>query len=314
MKSFVQLSTATLALCCMFSQSAIGQPVRMEGASVGRILAMAAAQELRNVAKQPVALEYGASGSAGGLRRLCHNEIDVAVAARPIQHDEITACGERKVEFIELPVALDSLVVVVNRQNRFVSSVTIGELATMWGAEAHRKVLRWNQVNSSFPDLPLKLIGPDGRFERASVFAETVLGRGAQPRTDILTSVEDLVLIKSVARDVHALSYVPFATYAEHRHRLKAVAVAGFENGLTRPVFYYVNRKSLDRLAVAEFLRFALANGSGIARAARVQPLEEATYRASAERLGRRVAGTAWGGSIPVRLTASELHARQSRL
>lgn len=327
---FAQPTGVVLALLvgALATLPARAQSIRIDGAGAGYALSKLAAGEFQKFKKNEVRLTLGTSGSAGGLRKLCRNEIDIANAARPILKEESVACLQARVEFIELPLAFDAITVVVNAQNGFVSSLTLDELRRMWEAGAQGKIVRWNQVKSRFPNQPLKLLGPDTQFEQASTFNEAVLGRGAQTRRDYMTSVSDHVLAQGVARDVNALSYVPYGTYLENRQRLKAVQIthavgdaapgapsrSGAGQVLSRPVFMYVNAKSLENASVREFLEFFLANGSRFASAARYLPLADATYRLNIEHLRRGSKGTAWGGTIPLGLTSEELQKRQAAL
>jgi phosphate transport system substrate-binding protein len=273
----------------------------------------------------------GVSGSAGGLAKLCRGEIDIANSTRPIGKDELAVCKETGTQFIELPVAMDAITVIVNPRNRFVESLSVEELRAMWAKEAQGKVVRWSQVNPSFPDAPLKLLGPDAKFEHASTFTEAILGPGKPAREDTMTSVEDSVLIQGVARDPNALSYVPYAAYLENRSRLKAVPIAarsgsfavapsaenlakGLYQPLSRPLFLYVSVKSLERPAVREFVQYTLANGVRLASEASYAPLPEAAYRLGLDHLNKKTAGTAWGGGVPIGLSMDELQRRQAAL
>jgi len=320
---------AAIALTALpnFFAYAIG----IDGAAAGYALSKVAAEEFQSTKKSTIRIVLGNSGSGGGLRKLCRNEIDLANAARPILKEEADACRKSGVEFIELPVAFDAITVVVNARNTFVSSLSVEELRRMWEPGAQGKVVRWSQVASRFPDAPLKLLAPDARFESVGTFSEALLGRGVRPRADSMTSVDDNVLIQGVARDIHALSYVPHSTYLDNRSRVKAVPIATSAGAATvspspealasgayallgRPLFVYVNVKSLGKPEVQELAQFMLANGGRLAKAARYVPLTEATYKVGLERLRNRSTGSAWGGAVPVGLTPAELQKRQAPL
>ena len=72
----------------------------------------------------------------------------------------------------------------------------------------------------------------------------------------------------------------------------------GIYNPLSRPLFIYVNRKSVDRREVGEF----------------VEPLPAQAYQAVMQRFARREVGTGFGGEREVGLTIDELLSRQPRL
>jgi phosphate transport system substrate-binding protein len=304
------------------------QSVRLEGSSAGLTISQAAAAEFRRSHKD-VAVSVGVSGSGGALGKLCRGEVDVVHSARPILKAEIEACRKADVQFIELPLAFDAVTVVVNPKNSFVQSLTLDELRAMWEETAQGKIVRWSQVNARFPDAPLKLLAPDAQFDGSNYFLAAILKPGQSPRRDYMGSVDDNVLIQGVARDINTVSYLPVATYLENRAKLRAVPIvesAGTEaiapsleniaNGryqpLSRPIFLYVNTKSLARSEVAAFAEHYMANAARLAQSARYVPLADSAHRTGQERLRRRIAGSVWSGTVPVGLGMQELQKREA--
>ncbi len=321
------LAIALLSLATHFTD-ALAQAVRIEGSSAGLTISQAAAAEFRRT-HSDVAVNVGVSGSGGALGKLCRGEIDLVHSARPILKSELEACGKADIQFVELPIAFDAVTVVVNRKNSFVQSLTLPELRSIWEEAAQGKVVRWSQVNARFPDAPLKLLAPDRQFDTANYFAAAVLKQGQSPRRDTMGSVDDNVLIQGVARDLNTLSYVPIATYLENRAKLRAVPIAastgaqavmpspetianGQYQALSRPIFLYVNTRSLARPEVAAFAEFYAANAARLAKGARYVPLTDRTYQAAQERLRRRIAGSVWNGVVPVGLKMEELQRRDT--
>ena len=52
-------------------------------------------------------------GIGGGFKKFCRGETDISNASRPIRDVEREECKKNKVDYIELPVALDALSVMV---------------------------------------------------------------------------------------------------------------------------------------------------------------------------------------------------------
>jgi phosphate transport system substrate-binding protein len=321
---------------CFLSAGALGftvycglanaQAVRIEGSSAGLTISQAAAAEFR-ARHRNVVVSVGLSGSGGALARLCRGEADFVHSARPIVKTEIEACRQAEAQFIELPIAFDALAVVVNPRNGFVQRLTLPELRSMWEESAQGKVVRWDQVDARFPPEPLKLLAPERQFEDSDYFVSAVLEPGKSPRRDTMASVDDNVLIQGVARDLNTLSYLPVATYLANRAKLRAVPIAasagteavmpspgtiadGRYRPLSRPIFLYVNVRSLARPEAAAFAEFYAAHAARLAQSARYVPLAERTYWAGQERLRRRIAGSLWNGAVPVGLTLEELQRR----
>lgn len=322
------LLTASLLGLAVPCTCAHAQTIRIEGSSAGLTISQTAAAEFRRNHKD-VGLTVGVSGSSGALGKFCRDELDLAHTARPILKAEIEACRKADIEFIELPLAFDAVTVVVNPKNSFVRSLTVDDLRAMWEESAQGKVRRWNQVNPRFPDAPLKVLAPDAQFDGSNYFLAAVLKPGQSPRRDYMGSVDDNVLIQGVARDVNTVSYLPIATYLENRAKLRAVPIAAgagaqavapspenIANGqyrpLARPIFLYVNARSLARAEVAAFAGFYAANAARLARDARYVSLSDSTYQSNQERLRRRIAGSLWNGAVPVGLSMQELQKREA--
>lgn len=329
MNTFARMTFALALLGA--SLCAAAQPVRIEGAGALEPLARAAVDEYLKARRGALAIELGVSGTGGAIARLCRGEIDLAHATRPMRADEIEACAQAKVEFIELPIAFDAVTLVVHARNRFVSSLTVEELRKIWEAAAQGRVTRWNQVNPAWPDWPLTLLGPDRQSDEGRYFNAAILGPGRPPRADTMASAQDEVLIQGVARSAYALGYVSLGAYLKHRAEVKAVPVSagagvppvaasveaiaqGAYQPLARPLFVYVSAKSLARPEVRDYVEFLLGNAPRLARSAHYAPLADAAYRRELERVRAPVTGSAWGGAVPVGLTLEALQKKYGLL
>lgn len=119
--------------------------------------AMAAAFRDKNPGVQ---LDIQFSGTGGGFKKFCAGQVDITGASRPIKAAEGEQCKAQHVNYIEVPVAFDSLAVLVNPKNTFVDCLTVSELKSAWEPAAEGKVTQWKQVRASFPAQPLVLFGP----------------------------------------------------------------------------------------------------------------------------------------------------------
>jgi phosphate transport system substrate-binding protein len=271
---------------------------------------------------EPTRIHVAVAGSGASLARFCRGEIEIAQSARPMAAEELTACARAETLFIELPLAFDAVTVVVNPRNDFIQSLGKDELQRLWSAASEGKLLHWKQLNARYPDTPIKLYGPDNRFESHALFFEAVLGENQAPRRDVTASVDDATLVQAVARDANALSFVSHATYQDARSRLKAVAIA--EDGkavvpsaqaiaegryrlLARPLFLYVSVKALARPEVREFAAYAVTHAGRFAQAAKSLPLSDSAYRLAGARLAGQRTGSVWAGTQPIGLTLAEL-------
>ena len=146
-------------------------------------------------------------------------------ASRPINASEVRECSARNIAFIELPVAFDSLSVVVNRRNSFVDCVTVDELRRMWEPAAQDRVTRWNQIRPGFPDQPFTLVGPGNESGTFDYFTLAVVGREGSSRADYTKSDDDDLLARRVGEDPNALGFFGYGYYAAHKDLVRPLSV-----------------------------------------------------------------------------------------
>ncbi|MBC7804209.1 MAG: PstS family phosphate ABC transporter substrate-binding protein [Candidatus Parcubacteria bacterium] len=287
---------------------ALAQPViRIDGSSTVYPINVAVAEDFRKARRKEDAraaqarVAIGVSGTGGGFRLLCRGEADIAGASRPVRSDEAAECAGAGIEYIELPVAFDALTVVVHPHNGFIRQLSIAELKKIWEPAAEGKALLWSDVNPGWPRLPMRLFGPGPESGTFEYFTETVVGRAKASRRDFTASEDDEVLVQGVARDANALGYFGYAYYAENRQRLRAVPIvngqgkavapsaqvveSGDYNPLARPLFIYVNARSLERPELRGFVAHYLARAARLVSEVGYVPLGEKTYVLARERL-----------------------------
>ncbi len=330
-KPLVLLSMAALVAPLLISTSAQAQVVKIDGSSTVYPITEGVAEDFQKLKKNAVKVTVGISGTGGGFKKFCRNEIDIADASRPIQKKEMEDCKAAGIEYFELPVAFDALTVVVNPKNTFIKQLGIDELKTMWEPAAQGKVLRWKQVNPAFPDAPLKLFGAGADSGTFDYFTEAVTGKAKSSRGDFTASEDDNVLVQGVAQDVNALAFFGYAYYAENQSRLRAVPIVakagqaavapsektvldGSYQPLSRPIFIYVNAKSLAKPEVKEFVEYYMKESTRIAKEVKYVPLPAKAYATNLEHLAKGKKGTVFGGSNEIGITIEALLAREAKL
>ena len=324
------------ALACAFAlgvalPAAAQQIVKIDGSSTVYPVTEAVAEEFQKSKKNAVKVTVGISGTGGGFKKFCRAETDISNASRPILKKEMEDCRKAGVEYIEMPVAFDALTVVINPQNDFVKQLSVAELKKMWEPAAQGKVKSWKEVNPAFPDVPLKLFGPGSDSGTFDYFTEAVNGKSKASRGDYTASEDDNVLVQGVSRDKGAIGYFGFAYYVENQKKLKAVPIVakdgaaavgpsmeavlkGTYQPLARPIFVYVNAKSLARAEIREFVDFYLTHGAKLAKEVKYVPLPDSAYRINKEHVAKKKLGTVFGGEAEVGVTIEELLKREAKL
>ena len=321
-------SLALFGFACGSGTGTTGEAavIKIDGSSTVFPVTEAVAEEFQKEKGGRVKVTVGISGTGGGFKKFVRGEIDVADASRPILAEEMAQAKTNGIEFIELPIAFDAIAVVVNPQNDWVTSMTVAELKKIWEPGAQGKITHWNHVRPEWPNEKIALFGAGADSGTFDYFTEAIVGKAKSSRGDYTASEDDNVLVQGVEGNKFALGYIPYAYYAPHSNRMKAVGVqweknkvqeavspspenviAGTYNPLSRPLFIYVSKKSMDKPEVKEFVEFYLANVKALATEVKYVPLTDPAYQMATERLKALQAGSGFGGIPEVGLPIEEL-------
>jgi phosphate transport system substrate-binding protein len=255
--------------------------VVIDGSSTVFPLSSAAA-ELFQEENPGVQVSVGQSGTGGGFEKFCAGETDISDASRQIGEDEVAACEEAGIEFEELSVANDGLTVVVNAENDWATCLTVEQLNAIWAPDS--TVNNWNQVDPSFPDVPLELFGPGTDSGTFDYFTDAINGEEGASRTDYGASEDDNVIVQGVQGAQGGMGYFGYSYYEENAEALKALEVDGGEGcvapgvdtvqdgsyaPLGRQLFIYPSAQSLqEKPQVEAFVRYYIDNIDEVVEAA----------------------------------------------
>lgn len=309
--------------------------IKIDGSSTVFPITEAMAEEFQTSQKGKVRVTVGISGTGGGFKKFCRGETDVQNASRPIQASEMEVCRKAGIKFLELPIAYDATVVVVNPKNDWMTSISVDELKKMWAPEAQGKIMKWNQVNPKWPAENIKLFGAGSDSGTFDYFTEAVVGKAKSSRGDYTASEDDNTLVTGIANDRHALGYLPLAYYEENKGKLKVLGIIGgakapkkneavlpnrqtVESGdyfpLSRPVFIYVSEKSMKKAEVKAFTQFYLENSAAIVPEVKYVALPKKAYDSALEHVKANKLGTVFGGHSEVGLKIEDLMKREGSL
>ena len=305
------LFMAGFAVACG-TRAGEGRSISIDGSSTVFPITEAVAEEYGALVVGSVWVIVGVSGTGGGFKKFCNNETDISDASRPIKASEVDLCAGKGVEFVEIPVAIDGLTVMVHPDNGFVDCMTVEELNAVWSPEAEDKVTRWNQVRPDWPDAPLHLYGPGVDSGTFDYFTETVNGEAQASRGDFTASEDDNLLVQGISGDKNSLGFFGYAYYRENSERLRAIGIDGgsgcvaptaetINDGtyspLARPLFIYVRKQAADRAYVKEFVRYYLSEeGRGLAEEVGYIAYPAQVYDLALARFENGRAGTVFGG------------------
>jgi len=329
--SFMLIGAAVTA---GLSAAAVAQDklVKIDGSSTVFPATEAVAEDFQKVNKG-VKVTVGISGTGGGFKKFCRGETDISNASRPIMAEEMKLAKENGIEYIELPICFDALTVAVNPKNTWCDTITVAELKKMWEPAAQGKVMKWSDVRAGWPEEKMELYGAGSDSGTFDYFTEAVVGKAKSSRGDFTGSEDDNVLVRGIEGSRNAIGYIPYAYFAPHASKMKAVkimwegktptavepsndnVISGKYNPLSRPLFIYVNKKSAqEKDYVKKFVEYYLKHGSDLVKEVKYIPLPSEAYAMASERFAAMKAGTGFGGVPEVGLPINDILRREPTL
>ncbi len=248
------------------------------------------------------------SGTTGGFRHFCAGETDISNASRSINAEEKAQCESNGVRYLELPLAMDSMAIVVHPHNTWTNDITVAELKKLWSPEAEGKVNTWKDVRADWPDRPIALFGRGQDSGTYDYFTTVIVGETRSSRKDYFGSEDEELLASKIANEPNALGFFGIGGYHRHWDELKLVAVDDgqgpvfptletVKNGsytpLTRPLYLYVNEDSLaSKTTLRPFLDAYLSGITSWIHFTGYMPLAGSSYAESLERLRKTTLAT----------------------
>ena len=246
-------------------------------------------QELFNEANPDVAIRVDGPGTGDGFELFCAGETDISNASRAISEEEVAACEEAGIEYIELQVAVDGLSILTHPANDAVTCLSYADLYALVGPEAEG-VDNWNDAeelaqelgsNTDLPDAELVISGPGEESGTYDYFVEEVVGEFAEAqgvdevtRKDYNSNPNDNVIVEGVTGSDTSLGWVGYAYAVENEGAVKLLEVSAPDGEcvaptpdtiatgdypLSRPLFIYVNTaRAAENPALADFTAFHL--------------------------------------------------------
>jgi phosphate transport system substrate-binding protein len=293
--------------------------ISIDGSSTVYPITDAAAREFKKV--QPrVWVRVDLSASGKGIEKLLANQVQIADSSRPMNETEIKKAEAAGLSFIELPVALDGIAVVVHSSNTWVDSLSVEELKRIYEPES--KVHLWSDLRPEWPAQEIAPCAPPHDSGTFDYFTTAICGKSGAIRSDYLRYVAPTQGVY-VTEHPDSLGFFGFYWYVKYRDKLKLVPIRrgdgpaiapneetiwkGTYSPLSRALFIYVNAAAADYPEVDAFVHFYLQNAAALARQASYIPLSEDAYRSLLRRFEERRTGSAVRGKSEVGLSMDDL-------
>ena len=246
--------------------------------------------------------------AGGGFKRVVAGETAISNASRPIKLSEIKAAQENGIEFIEIAVAYDGLSICVNKDNDWVTELSVDQLNEIFADGS--TVRTWRDLDPSYPAVEIKMFIPGTDSGTFDYFKEVERGdEGAGRATQLTVSEDDNILVEGIESDRGGIGVFGCSYYFENQDVIRAVPIkpAADKDGVyptpdtiasneyqpfARPLFIYVNAEAADRPEVRTFVNYYLNNAADIApEVGYVRLAREVGYR-SALRFQQGVTGS----------------------
>ena len=157
-----------------------------------------------------------APAPATGSPRSAPASADITDASRQINEEEIAACEETGVEYVELEIAIDGLTVATNPANEAITCLDIPALYALVGpgVRGHRQLERHRRAGHgagvglrrrASPMLPLDITGPGEESGTYDTFVEFAIadlaeerGQDEATRADYSSSANDNLIVEGI--------------------------------------------------------------------------------------------------------------------
>lgn len=255
------------------------ETIAIEGSSTVYPICQSFAVEFEKKSHHKISVARNGTGS--GYTKFLTRQADIWNASRPVDPKEADELKNKGIDWIELTIAIDGIVVAINPQNDWCTQLTCAQLKQIW--EPDSKIETWKDLDPAWPAEKFQLYGADTASGTFEYFTEVINDKKKASNTKYTPASDDNILVKGIAANKYALGYIPFGYYIENTERLKVISVSPSKDAsatpapyvtpteetilsgeyapLSRPLFMYVNKQALlGRSEVADFMKFVLSD------------------------------------------------------
>jgi phosphate transport system substrate-binding protein len=251
----------------------------------------------------PVSVSF--KGTSAGLRDLCEGRAGIAPASVRIDPDSIKRCEANRVNYLELPIAFDAVVVIAHPSRSGLGELDMSELKAIFHPEQAGKTVRWSQVRANQPDLALTVVSLDPKSGTNAFFGAKVHGLRGFVRHDAKATTDHAAVIKMVAADPGAIGFVSMGGLSESRAAVWKVplnfgkgpvvpsresVLNGGYDPLSRLMYVYVSKAALaDKDGhTQQFMVWLMDRASKLASYEGFVPLIDTNYQDNLRKLSAR--------------------------
>lgn len=246
-------------------------------------------------------LQIQANGTSAGFRELCTGRAALIGASRPIKPDEAQTCATASIQQVEVPVALDAIVLVASIKNNWLKELTFAEVRTLFDPASTSKLTSWKQLRPGFPDAPIKTAGVGIKHGTFGFFSDS-LGLKGFIRSDFKDFNDHGSTGRFVAADQGGIGFMALGDALAMESQLRILGIdfgsgavvpnadavlSGRYDKLARTVYLYMNPAMVTTLSPTDkdFLKSLVTDTDKLVRFANLIPLRGLQYQENMRRV-----------------------------
>ena len=217
-------------------------------------------------------IQFSIGGQNAGIRRLCHNETDIAVLESEPEANALAACDANSVSAIPVAIGTQAAALLGNAADEHTRCLTVGQIRTIWHAKSAGQINAWSDLDESFPEQDMTLFGLSTGDQYADILMKTA-GQAIPPiRRDTELDRDPLYRAAAVGNVAGALTYMSWGDYQRvldnEQANIQLVSIDGgagcirpskasITSGaypLSRPASLLVNEMSLADINLQSYL------------------------------------------------------------
>ncbi|MCB0360225.1 MAG: substrate-binding domain-containing protein, partial [Bdellovibrionales bacterium] len=291
------LAAACGALLVAAPRAEARDQIQIVGSSTVYPFSTVVAEKLsqKRMLKAPV---VESTGTGGGMKLFCSGVgeqfPDITNASRPMKDSEWEMCQKNGVkDIVEVIIGNDGIVFANGGEGPKNLHFTVAQL---WQALAAKgpKPERWNQIDPSLPNQPIRVMVPPPTSGTRDAWSELVMAEGCDAKVKaankddcqllredgavVEAGENDTLIVQKLAADPQAFGIFGFSYFDGNRDKLHAARINGvqvsldtiqsYEYPVARPLFFYVKKAHIGAIPgidayMKEFTSNAAAGDDG---------------------------------------------------
>lgn len=237
--------------------------VSVEGSdTMGDLLKVWSQEFMKNNPDVPVSINIG--DTSQGIAALIARTTDLASASRDLTDEEVVLAHKHKVRLRKVPVARDSVAVIVNADNP-VNDMTLAELKAVFTGE----ISNWSKVGGN--DEKIDVLARETGSGTSKFFLSHVLKRSTIAKSaTTVPSIE--TMMETIANNKNAIGYAGMEALGEKPGKIKSLKLQLITDGtavgataasaiggypLSRPLFMFMDHDA--KPSAQKFIDFCLS-------------------------------------------------------